>query len=951
MLLGVKQSVEELGLLAFGLLKIPSSAHRASALFFHTYANLERDCVMIKQKSNRRKLMEFACVILELVALSVIICLYFSIGKSDVSVDQYLASAQTAFKSGIYDHASRRVDEALALQPNNDEAKRLRDQISNAQKLCKLVDQVQVDYQAGRYGSAKNFAKEALEFASTVVPHPNRDALEEHARNLLETLSDYSSVNRVSDNREKGLGTRRHTTREVIVEPRERMSSPTDNWHIFLVGTSQYSNDVVRSLKYAASDAIRLKQRFMELGVKESNITILTTDHDAKQHPDKEKIEIRYKEYIESLQEGSLALVFLSGHGLQLENVPYYLPRDYNPDKPRDRAVSIKEMFSMLEKSKASLKFMLVDACRDDADSKAIDNSSFDPAHLVAQDVKAVALFQSCSENERSYEFSFQENTSRSEEGANGSGAFTEAILKGLTVCDNPADQDKDRCVTFFEFVEFVCKETTKLAKEQQNTKQTPCIEGSINNFNLLTNLTRDGISYDDQKRADQYYKTALELSQITVTGDSLIPSLMNARTQPDKATLENALSQISLAIEIDSKNNDYLNLRNYINRALEDAEETIREQKANDAYNQSVQLLKQKDFDGALEQIGQALSYAPDNQQYQAQKDKVCREKASYAEKNARDALDDNDFATARQQIEIACKLFPENQDYLDLKDKIRQAERDKEYESTTKSAGFRQIFKIAGVDVPFRWIPSGSFKMGSPQSDEDAPKQEKPQYSVTISRGFWMAETETTQELWKAVAGFNPSKYQDDNSLQFPVENVSWNDCDVFIRHLNSQGYAPTGWKFSLHTEAQWEYACRAGTSTIFYWGDKIADGEGYLNGADLAGGPNGKGWEEAFPFSDYSQGTSPVGKFKPNAFGLSDMLGNVKEWLSDWYGGLYYVRGPHTDPQGPQYGVRRVVRGGGWNSPPSVANSIYRGLELEDYSTSTLGFRVALVPNDVE
>ena len=206
----------------------------------------------------------------------------------------------------------------------------------------------------------------------------------------------------------------------------------------------------------------------------------------------------------------------------------------------------------------------------------------------------------------------------------------------------------------------------------------------------------------------------------------------------------------------------------------------------------------------------------------------------------------------------------------------------------------------------------------MGSPSSEEWRGDDET-QHKVKISRGFWLAETETTQELWKAVMRDN-SSYFKGNDL--PVENVSWNDCQEFIEKLNSK--SGKGLHFQLPSEAHWEYACRAGTRGAYN-----------VSGASLD--------SLAWYYGNSDSNTHKVGTKSPNAWGLYDMLGNVWEWCSDWYGA--YPSGDATDPTGPQNGSGRVARGGGWDDAFGVCRSAYRDGNSPADRLDILGFRLEL------
>ena len=226
----------------------------------------------------------------------------------------------------------------------------------------------------------------------------------------------------------------------------------------------------------------------------------------------------------------------------------------------------------------------------------------------------------------------------------------------------------------------------------------------------------------------------------------------------------------------------------------------------------------------------------------------------------------------------------------------------------------GARMVKTVNGIEYAFRWCPAGTFTMGSPSSEPDRNDDET-QHSVTLTRGFWMLETEVTQAMWKSVMGTDPSDFE---GAQNPVERVSWHECDDFCKKLSSKLRLTV----SLPTEAQWEYACRAGTTGAY------------------AGDLGEMGWYD----EDFNTGsTHPVGQKKPNAWGLYDMHGNVWEWCQDWYGS--YTTSPTSDPTGPNSGSYRVFRGGSWYHGARLCRSAYRNGNLPDSRFDRLGFRLVL------
>ena len=224
----------------------------------------------------------------------------------------------------------------------------------------------------------------------------------------------------------------------------------------------------------------------------------------------------------------------------------------------------------------------------------------------------------------------------------------------------------------------------------------------------------------------------------------------------------------------------------------------------------------------------------------------------------------------------------------------------------------------------IEFVWIPPGEFRMGS--TGRHAKSDEKPVTRVRIARGFWMGKYELTQAQWQAVMGSNPSRFNNCGG-NCPVEEVSWNDAQEFINKLNGRS---EGRRYRLPTEAEWEYAARAGTSTDTYTGDltKPRGNDPVLNRI---------AW-----YDENSGGrTHPVGRKNPNAWGLHDILGNVWEWVGDWE--AEYPGGSVTDPVGPRSGSHRVLRGGSWRYGTRYCRSANRVKSWPSNRFSSLGFRL--------
>ncbi|MBE2295280.1 MAG: formylglycine-generating enzyme family protein [Phycisphaerales bacterium] len=241
----------------------------------------------------------------------------------------------------------------------------------------------------------------------------------------------------------------------------------------------------------------------------------------------------------------------------------------------------------------------------------------------------------------------------------------------------------------------------------------------------------------------------------------------------------------------------------------------------------------------------------------------------------------------------------------------------------------GLWQSLTYRSVRQAFRWLPPGQFLMGSPENEHDRGSDEF-QHEVTLTRGFWLAETACTQALWQAVMGKNPSQFKGERR---PVEQVSWNEVQEFIKRLND---VVPGLTARLPTEAEWEYACRAGTTTPFSFGEDIT--------------PEQVNYDGQYPYRGSKKGLSrgetvEVASLPANPWGLYEMHGNVWEWCQDQYGD--YSQGPVIDPTGTETGGRRVLRGGSWLDDGRLVRSAYRPRHDPGFRLDFIGFRLALGP----
>jgi len=313
--------------------------------------------------------------------------------------------------------------------------------------------------------------------------------------------------------------------------------------------------------------------------------------------------------------------------------------------------------------------------------------------------------------------------------------------------------------------------------------------------------------------------------------------------------------------------------------------------------------------------------------------------------------------------------------------------------------TAGERKLVEVApGVSIPFRWCPPGTFTMGGPAEEQALAKKwgldasDETQHRVTLTKGFWLAETEVTQGQWQAVmdTGLKDQArkaLQDDTLYQISGKKQTYRDAVsskkgddpskliglqseqvvmYFVNHSEAEDWCAAasrhagvrGWRVTLPSEAQWEYACRAGTGGMTYAGDFTIKGKNNAPGLDAiawyAGnsskGYSGKGWDtkgfEETQYPSVTAGPRRVGQKQANDWGLDDMLGNVFEWCGDWYGG--YPMRSVTDPMGASSGANRVIRGGSWNGNAASSRAAYRNALEPGIRSIDLGFRPALVPS---
>ena len=440
--------------------------------------------------------------------------------------------------------------------------------------------------------------------------------------------------------------------------------------------------------------------------------------------------------------------------------------------------------------------------------------------------------------------------------------------------------------------------------------------------------------------------------AEVGAKRDRIAELIASARKAYNDKDWEMAKNDADAVFVLDANNADAAKIKS-------DAEAGAKKEKIDKLLATARREMDGKAWDKALISIGAVLALEPGNADAIRMKKRVEDNQRTtlvvYAQANGRNVDTDIKFSPAfKKQLERGVELEAEKSYHLSCTYK----DGDESWEGTmditadwkgerTQTIVMRKIAfygmrKIAfnGIMLDLNGIPlkmikvkAGRFQMGSPEKELGRDREET-QHWVTLTRDYWLGETEVTQGQWKAVMGTNPSHFKKGDN--YPVECVSWEDVMDFCRKLNEKysSKLPSGYKFSLPTEAQWEYACRAGTTTA------LNNGNNLKSEYDICRNLDEVGWY----YENSDSSTHPVAQKKPNALDFYDMHGNVWEWCSDWKGG--YNMGA-TDPKGPSAGSHRVCRGGSWYCDARFCRAAYRYGYFPSYRYRNLGFRLALVP----
>ena len=683
-----------------------------------------------------------------------------------------------------------------------------------------------------------------------------------------------------------------------------------------LIGINEYQ--ILPGLKYARQDAEAvadsLKQNYC---FSENEVMVLTDDRPGLFKPTDKYI---IQDHLEKLAKQDLDLFIFGfwGHGLFRNGKRYLCPLDVMANRAEHQGLPFDELQELLAKIRSKNTCMILDCCQtihDRGEAETLTGADQTSMENAARDIvlrrkeqmpdfqSNVAILNSCKEGQSAYEWDARQH-----------GLFTAHLLDAMKKRSNSVMQIASYISSNIE------KTALELGKEQTpfyklegdivlpvETKSTPLVTGDVFisyrhcNADLVApieaELKRRGISYFIDRVGINYsmdYSTVIARA-IKACKVLLVMWTKEANDSPDmlqeivtakqfkKKVLPYKLGTFDVT-EHDSLCYQLLALSRC--EAIAPTPESVTE------LVNRIQLLLDPSAPIPPKPVPQPKPEPPKNGEPESgsKMSEFLQKKINQLESDALEALEKGNK--------------PNNP-------------------SSGPKAGERKTVSVNGVEFAFRWCPAGTFMMGSPTS-EDGRCDDETQHRVTLTKGFWMMETQVTQKQWKAVMGSNLSNFKGDD---LPVEQVSWNDCQEFCKKCVQLGFP-----VQLPTEAQWEYACRAGSTTAYFWGNALNGDKANCDGRYPCGTTTeGK----------YLGKTTPVGSYQSNAWGLYDMHGNVYEWCQDWYGD--YPSGSVTDPAGPSSGSYRVIRGGGWLYYARRCRSADRCGNVPADRISSLGFRV--------
>ena len=663
------------------------------------------------------------------------------------------------------------------------------------------------------------------------------------------------------------------------------------------IGINNY-NEPLTKLSCAREDASELYQLFL----KEYTPGLVHFLPD----PDSDDIIEKIEYLVDQLDTGDLFLIYFSGHGIEIQNNHHLLSSKTRCIAGHWRHSVPMDVLRDITSKKGVQTVFILDSCRDSVMVGAKDAGVATDARGVTmkklvEEKNAVSIppivLCSCASGQKSFELTKLHH-----------GIFTLSLLDTLR---------NSACVTLDDIAKTVTDKMQNLIAEHNlGGMQTPELIRTPNANPVLWGATeKEYVSVTapapEKKVESPKRTTSLDVQKLkeyfSVFGQVELYAA-------DNAELTQQITDITSRFASGDQCGAY--------ESLLALQKKIEYMKLVKSYEEKLQALS------ASYPADTMAKYPADVDEYDVDSNVAA---SLYQSGNIADALKTLDEMEAIQKRVIAAEAKAEA--------------RPKAKEEAKK---FTEI-DCNGVKLKLVKIKAGTFMMGSPEDELGRSVDEK-LHQVTLTKDYWLGKYQVTQAQWKAVMDYNLSDFKGYNR---PVENVSWDDAKSFCDKLNKRyaGKLPRGYKFDLPTEAQWEYACRAGTKTALNNGKNLIfmyqpcsnlDEVGWYTENSTTIDGNASFFSKLF---GDNRKTQPVGQKRPNNWGLYDMHGNVWEWCRDWYGD--YSNGAVTDPAGPLNGSNRVRRGGSWNNNAKLCRSAHRDYFSLGVRHNYQGFRLALVP----
>ena len=643
-----------------------------------------------------------------------------------------------------------------------------------------------------------------------------------------------------------------------------------------------------------------------------------------------------------------LLVVSVSSHGLQSRETGYFMAKNSHlgPFILENSGVPLKAVIDLLNSSKAGKSLLLLDACRNNVirgernvSGVSTDNTAKVFKQLFSASTGKVVL-ASCDEGQVSYE-----------DARLGHGVFSYYLLQGIRGAAEP----EDYYITLGGLSDYVSSQVSEWVFQNKRPtsdgapqpRQDPWFRGPqvARSIPLAVSVQAKEDGLEGRKNIALDYLLAATSVRFQLA-HRIESKVYEEVAEALGKTEGDQLEAILRALE-DLKDADRFDRRNFTRfwegerRALgfEDSRLPEISEPAEDKTADSVITEKRKPIDPQPQIEITELPTDANSIETIAAKNNIVESGeppvlSKHEEQDAKNLHDSSESSkvTSNEDSGDELVLSQATESLLEI---LEGAEITADPKPITSSEISKEDFTVEGLGIKMVWIVPGTFWMGSEEGQ--GYSDEQPRHQVTIGEGFWLGKYEVTQGQWKSLKDSNPSLLHE-QGLNAPVESVSWEDVQDFCKELNEReliaGRLPEGYEYRLPTEAQWEYACRAGTETEYSFGDfdRLLKYYAWYDGNSATGILFGR-----------KQHTHPVGQKLPNLWGVYDMHGNVEEWCEDWFGD--YPAGPVMDNGGPVSGSDRVTRGGSWPSNSNGCRSTYRRSNSPSVSYSFIGFRLSL------